>query len=96
MPQLRWTPEALADVQRLYLFLADKDGNAAKRAIREILRSIKILALLPQAGRPIDKLPLQFREWPNAYGNSGYLVLYHFNGTTAVIVAVRHQFEAGY
>lgn len=94
--QLRWSPAALADVQRLTRFMAQKDGHAARRAISEIRRSVRILALQPQVGRPVDDMPVQFREWPFELGNSGYLVLYHFDGTTAVILAVHHQYVAGY
>ncbi|WP_431225840.1 addiction module toxin RelE [Serratia sp. L9] len=50
----------------------------------------------PQAGHPMEQRLLQFRQSPVAFGHSGYLVRYHFYGTTVVIVAVRHQFEAGY
>ena len=37
-----------------------------------------------------------FREWLMAFGDSGYLVLYHYEGQSAAILAVRHQREAGY
>ena len=37
----------------------------------------------------------EYREWPIDFGNSGYLVLYHYDGS-AVIVIVRHQKEVGY
>lgn len=37
-----------------------------------------------------------FREWPIEFGDSGYIALYHFDGETATILAVRHQKEAGY
>jgi len=38
----------------------------------------------------------EYREWLIDFGNSGYIVLYHFDGQTAVILAVRHQKEVGY
>lgn len=96
MSQLKWSPAALADVQRLYRFLAEKDDDTAKRAVSKIRRSVKILALQPQVGRPVEEMPHQYREWPIEFGNSGYVVLYHLDGTTAVILAVRHQLEADY
>ena len=96
MSQLKWSPAALADVQRLYRYLAEKDSDTAKRAISKIRRSVKILALQPQVGRPVEEMPHQYREWPNEFGNSGYVVRYHFDGMTAVILAVLHQLEAGY
>jgi plasmid stabilization system protein ParE len=38
----------------------------------------------------------EYREWPIAFGSSGYVALYHYEGETAIIVAIRHQREAGY
>lgn len=96
MPQLIWTPAALLDVQRLYRFLAEKDLNSAKRAVATIRNSIKIIAHQPNIGRPAKDMAPEFREWPVDFGNSGYLVLYRFNGVTAVILAIRHQSETGY
>ena len=56
MPHLIWTPPALADVQRLYRFLAPKDEASARRAIRAIRSGVKILTNQPQAGRPIEDM----------------------------------------
>ena len=96
MPKLIWTPEALADVQRLYRFLTPKDRDAAQRAVQAIRNGVKILAHRPRVGRPVEDMEPEFREWPIEFGNSGYVVLYHFDGEAAVILAVRHQKEAGY
>ncbi len=96
MPHLIWTPSALADVQRLYRFLAPEDEGAAQRAIKAIRAGVKIQAHQPGAGRPVDDLDPAFREWPIDFGSSGYVALYRFDGETAVILAVRHQKEAGY
>jgi len=41
-------------------------------------------------------MEIEFREWPIDFGGSGYIALYHFDGRTAVLLAVRHQSEAGY
>jgi len=38
----------------------------------------------------------EFREWLIPFGGSGYIALYHFDGSRALILAVRHQREAGY
>ena len=37
-----------------------------------------------------------FRDWPINFGDSGYVVRYHFNGNEVTILAIRHQKEAGY
>jgi len=96
VPRLIWTPPALADVQRLYRFLAPKDEAAARRAIKAIRAGVKILAHQPEAGRPVEDMDLEFREWLIDFGSNGYIALYHFDGETAAILAVRHQKEAGY
>ncbi len=96
MPRLIWTPGALADVQRLYRFLAPKDADAARRAVQAIRSGMQILAHQPRIGRLVEDMEPEFREWLIDFGNSGYIALYHFDGEAAVILAVRHQKEAGY
>ncbi len=96
MPRVIWSPPALADVQRLYRFLAPKDEAAAHRAIKKIRAGVKILAYQPEAGRPVEDMDPAFREWLIDFGSSGYIALYHFDGETVIILAVRHQKEAGY
>ena len=96
MPHLIWSPHAIADVQRLYRFLALNNEDAARRAIKTIRAGVKILALQPEAGRPVADMEPEFREWLIDFGGSGYIALYRFDGKTAMILAVRHQKEAGY
>jgi plasmid stabilization system protein ParE len=96
LPRLIWTPEALADVQRLYRFLAPKDADAATRAVKAIRESVHILADYPRSGRPVENMEPEFREWPIAFGSSGYVVLYRVDDDDVAILAVWHQREAGY
>ena len=96
MPRVIWSPAALADVQRVYRFLAEKNLLAAKEAVKAIRQSANILAQHPEVGRPIAEMEPEYREWPIPFGSSGYLALYRFDGQTALIVALRHQREVGY
>lgn len=96
MPQLIWSPDALADVQRLYRFLAVKSPDVAKRAVQTIRGEVKILASNPEVGRPAIDMDPEFREWLIDFGDSGYVALYRYDGQTALILAVRHQKEVGY
>ena len=96
MPRLIWSPEALADIQRLYRFLAAKSPDAAKRAVQAIRSEVKILASSPEIGRPATEMEPEFREWLVDFGDSGYVALYRYDGQTALILAVRHQKEVGY
>ena len=86
----------LRDVQRLYGFLADKDEDAAQRAISAIRQGVKTIARQPGIGRPAEDMDPDYREWPIEFGGSGYVVLYRYHQQTAVVLAVRHQREAGY
>ena len=96
MPQLIWSPAELLDVQRLYNFLVTKNINAARRAAQAIREGVKIIAAQPGVGRPVEDMEPEYREWLIDFGDSGYIVLYHYDGRTAVILAVRHQKEAGF
>ena len=96
MPRLIWSPAALRDVERLCLFLADKNPDAARRAAKSIREGMKILRDQPGVGRPVEDMEPEFRAWLITFGDSGYVSLYRFDGETAVILAVRHQREAGY
>ena len=96
MPRLIWSPAALLDVQRLYRFLAPKNADAARRAVKTIRESVQILRLQPGIGRPAQDMEPEYREWLIDFGQSGYVALYRFDGQTALIVAVRHQKELDY
>ena len=43
MPRLIWAQPALLDVQRLYRFLAPKNVDAAKRAVKAIRHGVQVL-----------------------------------------------------
>lgn len=96
MPQLIWTPPALADVQRFYRFLAPKNPDAATRAVKAIRTGVKILAHQPHLGRLVEDMDPAFREWLIDFGNSGYVALYRIDGDMVSVLAIRHQKEAGY
>lgn len=91
-----WSPASLADVRRLYRFLGDKDMEAAKLAAKTIRREANILETHPHIGRPVADMDPEYREWIIDFGSSGYVLLYHYDGATAVVLSVRHQKEAGY
>lgn len=75
MARVIWTRPALHDVARLRRFLAPKNPDAARRAVRTIRDGVKALAAHPELGRQADGLPPEFREWFVPFGQSGYLTL---------------------
>ena len=96
MPQLIWSPQALFDVQRLYRFLAHKNQDAAKRAVTAIRQGVKVLSLQPGMGRPVEDMSEDFRDWIIDFGDSGYVARYRLEAHNVIILAVRHQKEAGF
>lgn len=95
MPQLIWSPAALRDVQRLYRFIVPKNPSAATRAVRVIREGMQIVVEHPEAGKPMENMPPEYREWLIGFGDSGYVAVYRLEGDLAVVLAVRHQREAG-
>jgi len=96
MSRLIWSAAALADVQRVYRFLAIKNVMAAREAVKTIRLSMNILVQHPEVGRPVEEMEPEYREWPISFGSSGYVALYRFDGQSAIVVALRHQREAGF
>ena len=96
MPRLIWSPAALRDVRRLHRFLAEMNPDAASRAVKAIRDAMKLIALQPGIGRPAEEMDPEYREWLIDFGDSGYVALYRTDGDTAIVLALRHQREAGY
>lgn len=96
MSRLIWSEPALINVRRLYRFLAENNPAAGQRAVKAIRDGVKILAVHPQVGRTVDEMDEVFRDWPIDFGDSGYVVRYRYDGVRVIILAVRHQKEAGF
>ncbi|MBR9973334.1 type II toxin-antitoxin system RelE/ParE family toxin [Magnetospirillum sulfuroxidans] len=96
MPRLIWSPLAVQDVARFHAFLRPKSREAAFRAVRAIRESMKILAVQPEIGRPVDDMEPQFRDWLIEFGDGGYVARYHYDGRDIVVLTVRHTREAGF
>ena len=96
MPRLIWTGRAASGLRQLYLFLAEKDADAAAKAVDAIRKKANILKQYPNAGRPADDLEPEHRELLIPFGASGYALYYEVMDNAVYILAVRHQREAGY
>ena len=97
MPQLIVTSAARSGLQRCRGFLAQKSPEAARRAAEIIGRHLATLQASPEMGRPIAGDPAM-RELMIPFGDSGYVALYLYDETdnAVIILAFRHQREAGY
>src|SRR5574337_1079207 len=96
MPQVRFAPGALRDLQRLRELLRPKNPAAARRAGDAIRNSTRLLGQQPHIGRPVENMPIEYSEWLIDFGDSGYVALYRIDQDEIVILAVRHQREVGY
>jgi plasmid stabilization system protein ParE len=91
-----WSRRSQAEIQRLYRFLLPNSPRAAQRAVAEIRQSVLKLAAFPNAGRPVPALGGDRRELLIPFGDSGYTLIYFFDGFFVEILSVKHQREAGY
>jgi plasmid stabilization system protein ParE len=81
------SPAAAADIERLHAFLADKNPNAARRAVAVLVRAIQSLDALAERGRPAGTAGL--RELAVPFGRSAYIVRYAHDAAREEVVIVR-------
>ena len=92
MAQVIYTENALANLERAFVFLAEHDPSAATDAAVAIGNAVDVLADHPLIGRRIEG---EIRELIISYGKTGYVALYRFLPEKEVIriLAIRHQRE---
>jgi len=93
VPQIKWLPEALADVERLNAFLHEKSPDAAARAAKAIMDGAGFLQSIPDIGRPMDD-DTGRREWVVSFGAGAFVLRYmRDRNDTVVIIRVWHSKE---
>ena len=95
MAQLIYSQRALADLERLTDFLLETEPVAALDTTELIMEAVRILGNHPLVGRPAEH---DMRELVISRGRTGYVALYSYEDEhdTVLVLAVRHQREAGY
>jgi addiction module RelE/StbE family toxin len=90
-----YTARALADLTRLTDFLIESEPAAAPETVELIIEAVQVLENHPLIGRLAEQ---DLRELVISRGKSGYLALYSYEAAQDVVLvlAVRHQLEAGY
>jgi addiction module RelE/StbE family toxin len=90
-----YTEQALRDLDRIFEFLAGNDPELARETILLIREAINVLERHPLIGR-LERHGR--RELMISRGRSGYVALYRYldGGEVVLVLAVRHQREAGY
>lgn len=95
MPRVTYAPRATRDLERVHDFLAEHAPEIAMAAVRDIVDAVSMLERHPFIGRPVEA---GLRELIISRGRTGYVALYDFLEPieTVVILAIRHQREAGF
>ncbi len=91
-----WTPHALENLEQLYLFLSEKNKDAARAALKIIREKALLLENFPNAGRPSLDLEPEHRELLIPFGETGYVMLCQMGDNTLHILAIKHQKEVNY
>lgn len=95
MARVTYAPGAVLELERLRDFLAEHDSDTALAAAEAIVEAVSVLEHHPLIGRPAEA---GMRELVIARGRTGYVALYDWLEAidTVVVLALRHQREAGY
>ncbi|MEZ4458329.1 MAG: type II toxin-antitoxin system RelE/ParE family toxin [bacterium] len=97
MRAVRFTPEAVEDLERLFDHFAAIDPDLARKSNDAIKGAIRTLQEFPFSGRTVDRRLPFIREFIVSFGSSGYVVLFEIEGDEFVtVLAARHQREADY
>jgi plasmid stabilization system protein ParE len=86
---------ALRDLERLFEFIAAENPIGARQRLLSVRRALELLADHPLIGRAVEE---GRRELLLLRGRSGYIAKYRWlpADDVVLILAVRHQREAGY
>ena len=92
MSKIVWLPEALEDIQRLRLFLEEKNPTAANRAGLILKAGAKRLVDFPERGYPMND-GTDRRELFLPFGTGGYILRYITDMEVIVIIRAWHSKE---
>ncbi|MDQ5878147.1 MAG: hypothetical protein QG638_879 [Pseudomonadota bacterium] len=95
MARLIYSEQAFSDLGRLSDFLVESNPLAATETLDLITEAVTLLRRHPLVGRPVEN---ELRELVISRGRTGYVALYSFEEEqdAVLILAIRHQREAGY
>jgi plasmid stabilization system protein ParE len=95
MATVEITRQALADLERLFDFIAAENPQRAPAHIVSVRKAFELLADHPLLGRAAEQ---GRRELILSRGRYGYIAKYRWLPAEDIvlILAVRHQLEAGY
>lgn len=94
MAKISFSSQPISDLEHISDFLSEIGVEVQLEALDLIDEAIHILARHPLIGRPVEA---GLRELVISHGKTGYVALYSHepNHDTILILAIRHQREAG-
>lgn len=96
MPSVKYSAQAITDLQRLHNFLATQDKDVAKRAASVIRDALQKIAVMPERFRPVEG-KIYHREAIIDFGSSGYIARFrHLPNGDITIARIKHQKEDGF
>ena len=95
MARVEVSERALADLERLFDFIASDNPRRAREQVLSVRRAFELLSDHPLLGRPAED---GRRELVLSRGRYGYVAKYRWlpAADVVLILAVRYQLEAGY
>lgn len=95
--EVRFTDDALENLQRLQAFLAEHSPAAAADAVSVIRRALGLLEEFPWSCRASTALVgRRYRELVISFGAAGYVALFEIEAEIVTVLAVRHQRESDF
>jgi addiction module RelE/StbE family toxin len=95
MAKISYSSQALSDLERISDFHSEDGVGTQLEALELIDEAVNVLARHPLIGRQAES---GLRELVISQGKTGYVALYSYeaNHDAILILAIRHQREAGY
>jgi len=93
--EIVYSPNAIANIERAFEYLAGRDPRSALAAASAIRTAVEVLTQHPLIGRPVEG---NLRELVISFGRTGYVALYRFvpSENRVRVLAIRHQRELDY
>jgi plasmid stabilization system protein ParE len=93
MPRVIPSRLAVLDLERLRVFLREKNPEASKNAVKAIKETLKKISKSPDIYRPVPDMPYQ-REAIIDFGKSGYLARFYYKPDGDILILrIWHQLE---
>lgn len=85
--KIRYTRPALADLEAILDYLAEKSPQGARLVRGRIRQVVNLIAAYPSIGRSTDEMSIRRQVVPS----SPYLIFYEIGDKEVIVHAVRHS-----